>query len=186
MNDQNIILLYFQRSEQAISATAARYGSYCYSIAYHILKEKRDTEEIVSDTYLDAWNAIPPHKPNSLSAFLGRIARRNALDRWEYLHAAKRGRGEVLLVLEELNDCVSAQGNLETEIQRQELGRAISLFLKQLPQIERKVFVRRYWYLESVREIAHKEGFSQSKVKSMLLRTRNKLRAYLEKEGITV
>lgn len=186
MNDQNIILLYFQRSEQAISATAARYGSYCYSIAYHILKEKRDTEEIVSDTYLDAWNAIPPHKPNSLSAFLGRITRRNALDRWEYLHAAKRGRGEVLLVLEELNDCVSAQGNPETEIQRQELGRAISLFLKQLPQIERKVFVRRYWYLESVREIAHKEGFSQSKVKSMLLRTRNKLRMYLEKEGMMV
>ena len=186
MVDQNIIMLYFQRSEQAISATAAKYGSYCYSIAYHILRENRDSEEIVSDTYLDAWNAIPPHKPNSLSAFLGRITRRNALDRWEYLHAAKRGRGEVLLVLEELNDCVSAQGNLETEIQRQELGRAISLFLKQLPQIERKVFVRRYWYLESISEIAYNEGFSQSKVKSMLLRTRNKLRAYLEKEGMMV
>ena len=186
MDDHNIITLYFQRSEQAIAVTAAKFGNYCYSIAYHILQEQRDSEEVVSDTYLDAWNAMPPHKPNSLSAFLGRITRRNALDRWEYLHAAKRGRGEVLLVLEELNDCVSAQGNPETEVQRQELGRAISLFLKQLPQIERKVFVRRYWYLESVREIAHNEGFSQSKVKSMLLRTRNKLRTYLEKEGITV
>ena len=186
MDEQNIILLYFQRSEQAISATAARYGSYCYSIAYQILQERRDSEEVVSDTYMDAWNAIPPHRPNNLSAFLGKITRRNALDRWEYLHAEKRGGGEVLLVLEELNDCVSIQANPESEFERKEIGQMISRFLRKLSGIERNVFVRRYWYMESICEISQYYGFSKNKTKSMLLRTRKKLRVYLEKEGIAV
>lgn len=141
MEDSCIIELYFQRSEQAIAETAAKFGKYCYRIAYNILRECRDSEEAVSDTYLDAWNAIPPHRPNSLSAFLGRITRRNALDRWEYLHAEKRGGGEVLCILEELNDCVSMQGNPETEFEQQELGQTINSFLRQLPGPERNVFV---------------------------------------------
>ena len=186
MEDKEIIALFFQRSEDAIAATASRFGNYCYRIAYNILLESRDSEEVVNDTYMDAWRSIPPHKPGSLSAFLGRITRRNALDRWEYLHAEKRGGGEVLLVLEELDQCVSGIGDPEAEFRRMELGKAISLFLHQLPQLERNVFVRRYWYLESVKQIAARYGFSESKVKAMLYRTRKKMAHYLEKEGISI
>ena len=186
MEDSSIIALYFQRSEEAIAATASRFGSYCYSIAYRILRERRDSEEVVSDTYMDAWNAMPPHKPNSLSAFLGRITRRNALDRWEYLHARKRCEGEVPLVLEELGECVAAMGDPEAELEMKEVGQAISRFLRTLSETERKVFVWRYWYLDSIKEIAGRYGFSQSKVKSMLYRTRKKLAEYLGKEGIAV
>ena len=186
MEDERIIELYFQRSEQAIAATAAKFGNYCYAIANGILKDHQDSEETVSDTYMDTWNSIPPTRPVRLPAFLGKITRRNALDRWEFLHAEKRGGGEVPLALEELEDCIPAGRDPERELENQELGRIISGFLRSLPGTERQVFVRRYWYLDSVREIGEAFGFSQSKVKSMLFRTRNKLRVCLEKEGIAV
>lgn len=186
MEDHQIIELYFARSEQAIAATAGKFGPYCYSIAYNILHDRLDSEECVSDTYMDTWNAIPPHRPNSLSAFVGRITRRNALDRWDYLRAEKRGGGEVSLALEELSVCVSNKGNPEAELASRELGRIISLFVRQLPEPDRYVFIRRYWYLEPVKEIATKYGYSVSKVKSMLHRTRIRLRDHLEREGIMV
>ena len=186
MEDSRIIELFFRRSEQAIAVTAAKFGGYCYSIAYNILHDRMDSEEAVSDTYLDAWNSMPPHRPDSLSAFLGRITRRNALDRWEYLHAEKRGRGEVPLVLEELQECLTGGTDPGRILEQQELGRLLNSFVRGLPAAERCVFVRRYWYLEPVKQIAARYGYSQSKVKSMLFRTRNRLRAYLEKEGISV
>ena len=186
MENEHIIELYFQRREQAIAATAAKFGHYCYSIAYRILADPLDSEETVSDTYLDTWNSIPPHRPNSLPAFLGRITRRNALDRWEFLHAEKRGGGEVPLALEELSGCIPGGQEPQRELELAELGKLLSSFVRQLPETERRVFVRRYWYLESVKKIGEAFGFSQSKVKSMLYRTRNKLRECLEKEGITV
>ena len=186
MEDSRIIELFFRRSEQAIAATAAKFGSYCYSIAYNILHDRMDSEEAVSDTYLDAWNAMPPHRPDSLSAFLGRITRRNALDRWEYLHAEKRGRGEVPLVMEELQECLAGGTDPGLILEQQVLGGLLNGFVRGLPAAERCVFVRRYWHLEPVKEIAARYGYSQSKVKSMLFRMRSKLRTYLEKEGIRV
>ena len=184
MEDNTIIELFFRRSEDAIAAAAAKFGNYCYGIAYHILRESRDAEEVVSDTYMDAWNAIPPHRPNSLSAFLGRITRRNALDRWEYLRARKRGGGEVALALEELDGCLSAGQDPQQVMELRELGESINCFLRQLPQQERRVFIRRYRYLDSIGEIGQRYGYSAGKVKSMLYRTRKKLATYLEREGI--
>lgn len=184
MEDKQIITLYFQRREEAIAATASKFGNYCYSIAYNILRSRQDSEEVTSDTYMEAWNAMPPHRPNSLAAFLGKITRRNALDRWDYLHAAKRGGGEVPLVLEELKECASTRGNPELELQMQELGSIISGFLRQLPERERSIFIMRYWYLDSVKEISHRYGDSQSRIKSQLFRTRKKLRLFLEQEGV--
>lgn len=186
MDDSHIIDLFFRRSEEAIAATASKFGAYCYAIAYRILREQRDSEEAVSDTYLDAWNAMPPHRPASLQAFLGRITRRNALDRWDYLHAEKRGGGEVPLVLEELQGCLTGGTDPGLVLEQKELGSLLNSFVRSLPGEEQRVFVRRYWYLEPVKEIADRYGYSQSKVKSMLLRMRGKLRTYLEKEGIRV
>lgn len=186
MQDHQIIELYYQRSEEAIAATAAKFGGYCYSIAYQILSDRSDAEETVSDSYLDAWNSIPPHRPFSLSAFLGKITRRNALDRWEFYHAQKRGGGDITLALEELGECIPSGRDPQVELEAAELAQCINDFVKELPEPERNVFIRRYWAVESVRQIADRYGFSQSKVKSMLHRTRGKLRACLEKEGMLV
>lgn len=186
MEDNHIIELYFQRSEQAIAATAAKFGTFCYSIAYNILRDPMDSEETVSDTYLDVWNAIPPHRPVKFSAFLGKLTRRNALDRLDYRCAEKRGGGQVSLALEELAECLPSGSDPQTELELAELGRILNDFVRALPGTERRVFVCRYWYLASVREIADKFGFSQSKVKSILFRVRKKLRVHLEKEGIAV
>jgi len=186
MDDQRIIQLYLQRSEEAIASTASKYGGFCYSIAYRILSDSRDAEEAVSDTYMDTWNSIPPHIPNCLSAFLGKLTRRNALDRWDHNLAKKRGGGEVLLVLEELKDCISGGGDPQQELECMELREMLNSFVRSLPQPERQIFLCRYWRMDSIAEIAQRYGFSQSKVKSMLLRIRKKLKTQLEKEGIRV
>lgn len=183
MDDSKIIDLYFERSEFAISETAVKYGSYCYSIAHNILSSREDSQECVNDTYLAAWNAIPPQRPRMLSAFLGKITRRISLDRWKYRYTAKRGGGEVPLVLDELEACISGGETPEDSLIRKEQLQCLDLFLKQLPQIQRKVFVCRYWYMESIPEIASRFDFSESKVTSMLYRTRGKLRAMMKKEG---
>ena len=183
MEDERIIDLYWQRSEDAITETAAKYGSYLHSIAYRILADAEDAEECVSDTYRGAWEAMPPHRPAVLSTFLGKITRRISIDRWRKRSAEKRGGGEVSLVLEELEDCVSGSGSAEEETERRELLKKLGEFLAALPLTERRVFLRRYWYLDSVAAIAQQFGFSESKVTSMLHRTRRKLRAQLEKEG---
>ncbi len=183
MEDSAIIDLYFERSEEAITATSAKYGSYCYKIAYQILANREDSEESVSDTYLAAWNNIPPRYPSVLATFLGKITRHISLDRWKSRTAQKRGGGEVPLALEELEECISSMESTEDTCERRELLRSINRFLGSLSETERKVFVCRYWYLDSSQEIAEQFGFSQSKVVSMLHRTRGKLNKYLQKEG---
>ena len=186
MNDSQIVALFFDRDQRAIEETAAKYGSYCYSIVRNILQSREDSEEAVSDTYLALWATIPPHRPVVLRTFLGKIARRTALKRWEHLHTQKRGGGEVALALEELSEYLSDGTTLESRMETAELTRMLNEFLRKLPKEERQVFVSRYWYLDPIADIAARFGFSQSKVKSMLSRTRMKLRATLSKEGITL
>ena len=185
MEDQGIISLFFDRSEQAIVETDKKYGRYCYAIAYNILASREDSEESVSDTYMAAWNTIPPRKPNLLNAFLGKITRHISIDRWRRRSAQKRGGKEMILALEELVECVAADG-LEAEISQRELTRVLNSFLSGLPETERNVFLCRYWYMDSIEAIAKATGFSQSKVASMLHRTRGKLRKVLTEEGFVV
>lgn len=182
MEDQGILELFFARSEQAIAETDRKYGGYCYSIAYNILSSKEDSEESVSDTYLAAWNLIPPRKPNFLNAFLGKITRHISIDRWRKLNARKRGGKETVLALEELGEC-TVSSDMEAEIAQRELARILNDFLENLPETERNVFLCRYWYLDSIEAIVHATGFTQSKVTSMLHRTRGKLRKRLSEEG---
>ncbi len=181
--DERIVELYWQRSESAIKETAEKYGDYCHYIAYNILMNREDAEESVNDTWLDAWQSMPPHKPSVLSTFLGKITRRISIDRWRKKQAGKRGGGELNLVLDELADCISDTDTVETKIEQQEMARIIREFLDTLPVTERRMFLRRYWYMDSIGSIANNFGFSESKTASMLHRTRTKLRAKLESEG---
>ena len=183
MDDKSIVDLYFSRDQEAITQTDKKYGHYCYRIAYNILTNKVDAEESVSDTYVAAWRAIPPRRPSVLSTFLGKITRHIAIDRWRERNASKRGGGEVPLALEELQDCVAGMQNVEMDYERKEIIKAYVKFLDALPVTERRVFLCRYWYVDSVEAIADKFGFSQSKVKTMLHRTRAKLRKQLAEEG---
>jgi len=184
MADNKIIELYWNRSENAISETAAKYGGYCYTIAYNILSNREDSEESVNDTWLAAWNSMPPKKPKLLAAFLGKMTRYISLDRWKNRTAAKRGGGEVPLVLEELEECISGEDSVEKEYLKKEFAMMMNAFLENLPETERKVFLSRYWYMDSIEDIADRFSFSESKVTSMLHRTRGKLRYLLEQEGI--
>lgn len=186
MDDKRIIELYNERSETAISETAEKYGKYCYTIAYHILYNEEDSEECVNDTYLRAWEAIPPQCPNKLSAFLGKITRNLALNRYKYYVREKRGHGQTTLVLDELQECVPASNNTAQAVEEKLLVEVLNRFLYSLPKEKRIMFVRRYWYLSSIQEIADDFGVSQSKVKMTLLRIRNKLKLVLEKEGVVL
>lgn len=184
MEDSQIVAMYWERNEQALQHTAEKYGRYCFAIAHNILSNKEDAEESVNDTYLVAWKRIPPHRPAVLSTFLGKLTRRISLNRWRWNTSAKRGGGEVALALEELSGCVPAEENTERVVEEKELARAINRFLGSLPEIQREVFVCRYWFLASIREISEKFSFSETKTKSMLFRTREKLRACLQEEGL--
>lgn len=183
MDDAHIVDLFWARSEAAISETAAKYGNYCHSIAYSILADNEDAAESVNDTYFDAWNTMPPHRPTILSTFLGKITRRIAIDKWRGQTAEKRGGCEVTLALDELSECIPARHSVEDEVELAELAKVIDSFVMSLPPMQRRVFVCRYWYLDSISAIANQLGFSQSKVKMMLYRQRTKLLAALEKEG---
>ncbi len=183
MDDSGIIELFFSRSEQAILETDAKYGGYCYSIAYHILASHEDSEESVNDTYLSAWNAIPPKKPIPLSPFLGKIVRHISIDLWRKKSAGKRGGREMPIVLEELQECMSSE-NVEERCEQKELILQVQKFVAGLTGTERNVFVCRYWYLDSIADIAGRFGFSESKVSSILHRTRLKLKKHLMQEGI--
>ncbi len=184
MDDTQIVDLYWARKEAAIEETETKYGSYCHSIALNILHNPEDAAESVNDTWLDAWNSMPPHRPSVLSAFLGKFTRRISIDKWRRATAKKRGDGQLPLVLAELEDCVSDGKSIEEETERKLLSEVIVTFVKGLPETEQKVFLCRYWYMDSVNSIATRFRFSESKVKSMLYRTREKLRIRLEKEGL--
>ena len=184
MDDQKIIDLYWSRSETAITETDRKYGKYCYSIAYNILTNNEDAEESVSDTYMAAWKSMPPKRPSILATFLGKITRRLSIDCWRSRNRYKRGGGEIILALEELEDCVADNKTLEQAFERKQLALTLNCFLESLQKTERRIFLCRYWYLDSVSDIAHYFGFSDSKVTSMLYRTRKKLRTALEKEDL--
>lgn len=184
MEDSRIVALYWERDQEAIRATAEKYGRYCHTIANHILANREDADECVNDTYLIAWNGIPPHKPGILSTFLGKITRRVSLNKWRDKNRDKRGAGEVPLALDELSECVPSHFNTEYLVEQKELTQYINQFLSTLPVPERDLFVSRYWFFADIREISIKFQYSESKTKSMLFRTRNKLRRYLEKEGL--
>lgn len=183
MDDNQIVDLYWQRNETAISETASKYGKYLHSISYQILSNSEDAQECVNDTYRAAWRSIPPHRPSILSTFLGKITRRISIDLWRKYRAEKRGSGEIALALDELSECVSGNGSVENEIAYRELKSMINAFVVTLPATERQVFLCRYWYLDSINSIARQFGFSENKITSMLYRTRGKLRTLLEKEG---
>ena len=183
-DDQKIIELYVGRSEQALSETAGKYGRYCLSIAYGILQSHEDAQECVSDAYLTAWNAIPPRRPADLGTYLGKITRNLSIDRLRTRNRDKRGGGEVPLALEELEEVVAGSDSPENEAVRKELTAALNRFLAGLTQQERYVFVRRYWYLDSLGDIAEKTGLSGSKVASMLFRLRGRLKKQLIKEEL--
>jgi len=183
MDDGRIVELFWKRSDSAIEETSNKYGAYLNAISFNILADSEDAKECVNDTYHDAWHAMPPHRPSILSTFLGKITRRISIDRWRKRNAEKRGGGETILVLDELSDCVSGSGSVEDEAERREILRLINAFLDALPATESRVFLCRYWYMDSVRSIAQQFGFSESKVTSMLYRTRAKLRTVLDKEG---
>ncbi len=182
MEDSKIVDLYWRRSERAVAESARKYGGYCHTIAYNILSSAEDADESVNDAYLGAWNSMPPHRPSSLRTFLGKLTRRAALKKWRDQTREKRGGGEVALALEELGECVPAGESTEDKVLAAELSGAINRFVAGLPETERKVFLCRYWYLDSIGKISSDFGFSDSKVKSMLHRTRVKLLSHLRKE----
>ncbi|MBQ9041625.1 MAG: RNA polymerase sigma factor [Eggerthellaceae bacterium] len=184
MEDAAIVDLYWQREEHAIAETKTKYGAYCHAIARRILNNGQDAEECVNDTYLGAWNAMPPHRPTSLSTFLGKITRNLSLKRWRAYSAAKRGSGEVALSLDELEECVAQTSDVGERLEAEELARKIDTFLGDLAENDRRIFVCRYWHFDAVADIAQRFGFSASKVKMSLKRTRDKLAIYLEQEGV--
>ena len=186
MDDNDIIGLYLERSEEAISETKLKYGALLYRISFGILRSKEDAEECVSDTYMRAWNSIPPNKPERLSAFLGKITRNLSLNRYEQMTALKRGGGSKELALEELEECIPAAGDVQDQVEDGELAELINGFLDRLPKESRIIFMRRYWYFCTVSEIAEDMQVGESKVKMSLHRTRKKLKQFLERKGVTL
>jgi len=185
MEDSEIVGLFWARSEQALAETAAKYGAYCRRIALDILRSPEDAEECVNDAYGKAWDAIPPHRPERLSTFLGKITRNLALQRSLRGRAQKRGGGETALALSELEECVPARGEVGDALDAQTLATALDAFLRAQPARARRLFLARYWYLLPVAEIAARCGLSESSVKSSLFRTRSKLKIWLEREGFS-
>lgn len=198
MEDGQIIELYWDRDQRAIQETDGKYGRFLRGVAWNLLRSREDSEECVNDTYLRAWEAIPPTRPAALRTWLGHITRNLSLDRWKRRQAEKRGGGAELL-LGELEDCVPAgseplagggppagRGGPERAVEDLELAELLNVFLRGLSREGRTVFLRRYWYGESVAEIGAALGCGQGKVKSSLFRSRKALRAYLEKEGVAL
>lgn len=183
MEDSKIVDLYWQRSTLAIDETQRKYGSYCFAISRRILTAEEDARECVNDTYLAAWNTIPPNRPAVLSTFLGKLTRRISIDRWRSLSAEKRGGTVITLALDELAECIPSESDPVKEVEAKELAGAINLFLDTLPYTERKVFLMRYFDMADLKEIEARFKMSNSKAKSMLHRTRKKLQKYLQEEG---
>lgn len=184
MDDKEIIDLYWERSEKALTATVEKYGNYCRSIAYNILHNHEDVEECINDTCLRAWNAMPPERPVCLSVYLGKITRNLALNRVKYYEAKRRGQGQTEEALEELAECIPANTDVERQFEETFLVKAIEDFLMKQPREQRNIFIKRYWYMMPIKEIADAYGMSESKAMSLLYRMRKKLKKHLEKEEI--
>ena len=184
MDDKRIVELFFERNEQALTETRQKYSRYLHRVAQNILQNPQDAEECVNDTYLRAWNAIPPHRPTRLSVFLGKITRRLALDRYAALTADKRGGGNQAAILEEWRDALpDTDGDPTDDVAVRD---ALSRFLRQLPADKRRTSIRRYWYGDTIAAIATDSHATESAVKMTLSRTRDELKTFLEKEGVTL
>ena len=183
MEDSKFVELYWQKNENAIKETNSKYGAYCFSIADNILHNKEDSEECVNDTWLNAWNAMPPQKPTKLQMFLAKITRNLSFNCFNARSAEKRGGGEIVLVLDELAECLAGESDVTSEYEAKELGQCIRRFVRSLPERDSNVFVRRYFFTEPVAEIAKKYGLTENNVMVILSRTRTKLKTYLIKEG---
>ena len=184
MEDSQIIDLFWARDEQAIRETDAAYGRKLHVLADKIVCSHEDAEESVSDTYMKAWNTIPPQRPSYFFAYLAKICRNFALDRMDWKNAAKR-KAEVVTLTQEMEQCVPDPSH-ERKLEGEEIGRLLDRFLAGLSQESRLIFMRRYWFTDSIKEIAARYGISESKVKTRLHRTRTKLQFFLESEGIYV
>ena len=182
MEDKQIVELYWARSETAISETERKYGRYCHYIAYRILSDDEEAREVVNDTYLRTWNTIPTQRPDPLKPYVGAISRRLALDAYRKKHAAKRG-GCMVLLLDELSECIPDSASAEDIGERVALSDALSKFLSALPKRTRSIFVRRYFYASSIAEIAEDYSMKASSVTMLLLRARRKLKQFLGKEA---
>lgn len=186
MEDAKIVELYWERNQNAISETAAKYGKYCTAIAKNILGNNEDAEECVNDTYMKTWSALPPHRPQMLSTFLGKITRNLSFNQYKMKHADKRGGSEIPLILDELSECVSGAADTEKEIEYKALISEINDFLGILSPEKRNIFIYRYWYSYSVTNIAKICGIKENTVSMILSRTRNKLREYLTERGYEI
>ena len=184
MDDTAIINLYWQRAEQALTESEQKYGRFCFSIARNILPCRQDAEESVNDTWLAAWNSMPPHRPHSLKLFLGKITRRISVSHLRKIMTTKRGGGEAARALEELAECLPASTSTSEELNAKELGLAIDRFLDTLSTPERNLFIARYWTAMPVDKAAAALGLKSSSARSQLSRSRRKLRRFLEQEGL--
>jgi len=186
LTDAEIIDLFWNRDQAAISQTSKQYGNYCYAIANGILNNREDSEECLNDTWHRAWEAMPPQRPNKLALFLGKITRNLAFDKYKMNRAKKRGGSEFALVLDELDECIPSQNTVEQTIEAEELEQIINQFLHSLPERECNIFLLRYWHNKPLAEIASRIRAKENNVKASLFRTRQKLKAHLEKEGVTL
>ncbi|MBE6565871.1 MAG: sigma-70 family RNA polymerase sigma factor [Ruminococcaceae bacterium] len=183
MEDRQIVDLYWARSESAITETDKKYGRYCHYIAYQILSDDLDAEEIVNDTYLKTWNTVPPNYPDPLKTYVGMISNQLALNRYDEKTAAKRGGGKMPLIFHELDECLADDEESIDIAEAIVLRDLLNRFIWSLPKKTRNIFVRRYWYASSLAEIAEEYGMKESAVAMLMFRTRQKLREFLQKEG---
>jgi len=185
MEDTLIIELFFQRNEKAIEETKNKYGKYCFTIANNILKNYEDSEECVSDTYIKTWQSIPPQKPSDFKAWIGRVTRNIAINKWKYNHRKKRHDTPYIL-MSELDECIPSGFTIDDQIDKNELGRLISIWLRGLTKENQALFIQRYWFGFEIRELSKKFGISSSNLSSRLHYLRSALRKYLEKEDICI
>lgn len=183
LSDEKIIELFFERDEKAIDELQTKYGKLCFSVAMNILGVREDAEECVNDAYLGAWNSIPPNRPNALSAFLVKITRNLSLKKLRFKTAEKRRGGECALSFDELSECIPDGCDVSESIEESEASKCVSDFLRGISETDRRIFICRYFYCDTIEEIAKRFGFGESRVKMRLSRTREKLRKYLTERG---
>lgn len=184
MEDEEIIELYFGRSENAITQTKEKYNSFCYSISYNILHSHEEAEECVNEAYYHLWNTIPPNRPNRLTAFLGRIVKNISLSKWRMNHSQGRGSGIQPVQFAELEECIDMKYDIESEQDKAEISEAVKAFIQNLDDFKQRIFIQRYWYMMEIKQIAADNNIGDSKVKMMLLRMRNELKEYLMKKEL--
>jgi len=184
--DSRIIELYFERNESAVAETDKKYGAYCMTVSKNILGNEEDAKECLNDTYLAAWNSIPPKIPEKLSLFLGKITRNLSLNRYRKNEAKKRGGGTADIVFDEIGEIISGSENPEEKFERKEIIGAVNEFLRTLPEEKRSIFICRYWYFDSIEDIAARFGKKESGIYSSLERTRKNLRKYLSERGYEI